>query len=192
MTFSRRRRIVVLLDCGDTLADEGTEVKDERGATLRAEMIPGAERALRRLHGRGHVLALVADGFVDTFRNILAPRGLWELFSARSISEEVGIDKPASAMFTRALEALGLGSEDYWRVVMVGNNLERDIAGARRLGLRTIWVTWAPRRRKTIEHPDERPDYTIAGPSELPRLIARLEREAASAERAERKKRSRL
>jgi FMN phosphatase YigB (HAD superfamily) len=190
--FARRRRIVVLLDCGDTLVDEGTEVKDERGATLRAEMIPGAERALRRLHRRGYTLALVADGFVDTFRNVLMPRGLWELFSARAISEEVGVDKPESAMFTRALDDLRLGSEDYWRVVMVGNNLERDIAGARRLGLGTIWVNWAPRRRKLAEHPDERPDYTIAGPSELPALIARLEREAARAERKKGADRDRL
>ena len=180
MIFARpRRRIVVLLDCGDTLVDEGTEVKDERGVTLRAKLIPGAERAVRRLHRRGYTLALVVDGFVDTFRNVLMPRGLWDLFAARSISEEVGVEKPESAMFTRALNALGLGPEDYGRVVMVGNNLERDIAGARRLGLGTIWVTWAPRRRKTVLHPDEKPDYAIAGPSELPRLIARLEREAA-------------
>ncbi len=173
-----RRRIVVLLDCGDTLADEGTEVKDERGATLRAELIPGAERAVKALFRRGHTLALVADGFVDTFRNVLGPSGLWDLFSARSISEEVGVEKPEGAMFTRALDALGLRPEDYRRVVMVGNNLERDIAGARRLGLATIWVNWAPRRRKTVERPDEEPDYTISGPSELPRLIARLERAA--------------
>ena len=32
----------VLLDCGDTLVDEGTEIKDANGATLEADLIPGA------------------------------------------------------------------------------------------------------------------------------------------------------
>ena len=34
--------VAVLLDCGDTLVDEGTEKKDATGATLEAALIPGA------------------------------------------------------------------------------------------------------------------------------------------------------
>jgi FMN phosphatase YigB (HAD superfamily) len=174
----RERRFAVLLDCGDTLVDEGTEVKDERGATLRAELLPGAERALRALHSRGYHLGLVADGFIDSFRNTLGPRGLWELFEARSISEELGVEKPDPAMFRRALDAMGIGSEDYSRVAMVGNDLERDIAGANHLGIVSVWMDWAPRRRKVAASPDEAPDFRIASPDELPALVARLERRA--------------
>ena len=32
-------------------------------------------------------------------------------------------------------------------VVMVGNNLERDIAGANRLGLISVFLHWTERRR---------------------------------------------
>lgn len=174
--FRGPRRTVILLDCGDTLVDEGTEVKDERGATLTAEMIPGAERALACLKRRGYRMALVADGYVDTFRNVLGPRGLWDLFEARSISEEVGAEKPDPAMFTRALDSMGIGPDEYYRVAMVGNNLERDVAGANRLGLVSVWMDWAPRRRKVPLRPDEEPRFRIASPAELPRLIASLER----------------
>lgn len=170
------RRLVLLLDCGDTLVDEGSEVKDGRGATLRAEFIPGAELAVATLKGLGYRLGLVADGPVDTFLNVLGPAGLWEAFEARAISEEVGAEKPDPAMFLFALEAMGIGASDYGRVAMVGNNLERDIAGANRLGLASVWMDWAPRRRKTVLHPDEKPRYRVSGPAELPALAARLER----------------
>ena len=177
----RPRRIVVLIDCGDTLVDEGTEVKDARGATQAAELIPGAERALRKLRRRGYRLALVADGPAETFRNVLGSRGLLELFEAHAISEELGAEKPDHRMFEHALKAMGIGPEGYGRVAMVGNDLERDMAGAKRLGLTTIWVDWAPRRRKAPLGPEEVPDYRISGPAKLPALIGALERKAAHA-----------
>ena len=61
------------------------------------------------------------------------------------------------------------------QVVMVGNNLRRDIAGAKALGLTTVWIDWAPRRRKVPRTPDEHPDHTIAEPLELLAVLERLE-----------------
>ncbi|MCG8477623.1 MAG: HAD hydrolase-like protein, partial [Spirochaetales bacterium] len=92
------RRIVVFFDCGDTLADEGTEVKGADGATLRAKLIPGAAGTVRRLKRRGYTLALVADGPRATFENILKRRGLWRLFDAYAISGDVGVTKPDARM----------------------------------------------------------------------------------------------
>lgn len=45
--------------------------------------------------------------------------------------------KPAPEVFTRTLDALGVPPD---RAVMVGDHPENDIAGARRLGMRTIRV----------------------------------------------------
>ena len=44
--------LAICLDCGDTLADEGTEIKDENEVTLRAELIPGAAEMVRALKAR--------------------------------------------------------------------------------------------------------------------------------------------
>jgi len=59
---------------------------------------------------------------------------------------------------------------------MVGNNLERDIAGANRLGLISVFFHWSERRRTTPETEDEAPDHTVHSPQELRALLADLDR----------------
>jgi HAD superfamily hydrolase (TIGR01549 family) len=177
-TTGSARRFTVLFDCGDTLVDEATEVKDARGATLRAELIPGAADTVRELHRRGYRLGLVADGFVDTFRNVLTQHGLWDLFSAMAISEEIGVMKPDPRMFRAALEAMGVPEPEYRRVVMVGNHLGRDVKGANGLGLVSVWLRWSPRRSKVPADSSEVPAWTIDTPTELLVLLERLEAES--------------
>ena len=172
---SGRKILAVLLDSGDTLVDEATEVKDERGATLRAELIPGAADLMRALAARGYPIGLVADGFTDTFRNVFTQHGLIDLFAVMAISEEVGVKKPDPRMFRTALDALGIRAADYGRVVMVGNHLGRDIKGANGHGLVSVWLRWSPRRSKVPADASEAPAYTIDTPMELLGLLDRLE-----------------
>ncbi len=170
--------LAVLLDCGDTLVDEGAEVKDDAGVTLRATLIPGAREMLEQLRARGYRLALVADGPTATFRNIFAQHDLTPFFAAWAVSEEVGQDKPHPAIFHHALAQLGIPPEVYGRVVMVGNNLARDIRGANALGIISVFLDWAPRRSKVPADASEMPQYTIHTPLDLVPLLESLEREA--------------
>lgn len=165
----------VLLDCGDTLVDEGSEVKTPEGVSLQAELIPTAAALVRELKARGYPLGLVADGPCATFPNNLGPYGLYDLFDATAISEEVGAVKPDAAMFEAALTRLGIAQEERGRVVMVGNNLERDIAGGNALGLITVWIDWAPRRSKVPANALEIPDYAIKLPIELLDVLTKIE-----------------
>lgn len=165
----------VLLDCGDTLVDEGTEQKTPEGVSLSAALIPGAAELVRTLKARGYALGLVADGPRATFVNNLGPCGLFELFDAYAISEEVGAQKPDAAMFEMALAQLDIVAVDYGRVVMMGNNLMRDIAGANALGLISVWLDWAPRRPKVPTTRLEVSDYTIHMPLDLPATLAQIE-----------------
>ena len=64
---------------------------------------------------------------------------------------------------------------DKKRIVMIGNNLKKDIAGANRQGLTSIWLDWSPRYFHTVEEPDWQPDYTIKTPAELIPLLHKLE-----------------
>jgi HAD superfamily hydrolase (TIGR01549 family) len=173
------RILAVLLDSGDTLVDEATEVKDERGATQRAELIPGAADMMRALASRGYPIGLVADGFTDTFRNVFSQHDLLHLFSVMAVSEEVGVMKPDPLMFRTALDALGVSESDYSRVVMVGNHLGRDVKGANGLGLVSVWLRWSPRRVKAPADASEVPAYVIDTPMELLDLLDRLEAEPA-------------
>jgi putative hydrolase of the HAD superfamily len=177
----KARTPTLLFDLGDTIMDEGTEVKDAEGTTLAAELIPGMADALAGFRAAGHRLALVADARPDTPPNVLRQHGLLDLFEVLAISEIVGatagvasIDKPDPRIFRAALDALGIAPADYGRVVMVGNNLERDIAGANRLGLVSVFFHWNERRRTQPLTSDEKPRYTVTSAGELTELVARM------------------
>lgn len=171
----KRYLLAICFDFGDTLADEGSEVKDASSTTLRAELIPGAGELVRELKRRGYRLALVADGRPGTYYNVLTQHGLYDLFDAYTISDHLGVEKPDARMFHDALEKLGIAREDYGRVMMVGNNLGRDIKGANDIGLISVWLDWAPRRPKTPADASEVPRYTIKTPLELLNVIDALE-----------------
>lgn len=168
----------VLLDSGDTLVDEGTEIRLPGSEVVTAaELIPGAGEMVRALVDHGVPLGLVADGWRASFENVLGTQhGLIDCFDAVAISEGVGAVKPAAAMFERALTGLGVGPDrdERARVVMVGNHLERDIAGGNALGLISVWMDWAPRRPKAPASELERPQHRITSPSELIPLLDRL------------------
>ncbi len=147
---------------------------------LRAELIPGAAETVREVKRRGYPLALVADGPVRTFDNILSQHGLRHLFGAFAISEALGVEKPHPRLFEHALGQLGIAVPDYGRTMMVGNNLARDIYGANSLGMISVWLDWSPRRSKVPANDREVPCYTNKTPLDLLPLIERIERAQAA------------
>jgi putative hydrolase of the HAD superfamily len=89
-------------------------------------------------------LALVTNGVSRLQRDKLAATGIEGYFSVVVASEEIGVGKPDHAMFHAALSALGASADE---VVMVGNDVDRDVAGAHNVHIRPIHVD--RRRRST-------------------------------------------
>ena len=104
------------------------------------------------------------------------------IFDARTISEEVGEKKPSQAMFETAMKLLHLTDEDKKRIIMVGNNLERDIVGANRFGITSVFIKWSPRYPMEPKNEEEVPDYIIRKPLELLDLVEKLEAELEKTE----------
>ncbi|MNO25304.1 (S)-2-haloacid dehalogenase [compost metagenome] len=171
------KKLVVFLDSGDTLIDEGTELRDGSGIVIRAQLIPGADLLVRTLFERGYLLALVADGAARSFDNIYSQNGLDPYFSAKIYSEHIGAEKPDSRMFRAAADALGLEPSDYSRILMMGNNLSRDIRGANALGMISVLLSWTPRYSMVPADEEEMPDYTISEPLQLLELVEQLNAE---------------
>jgi HAD superfamily hydrolase (TIGR01549 family) len=169
--------LAICLDSGDTLIDEATEIRNEADIVMTAELIPGAGEMMRALKDRGYRLALVADGYAQSFHNILGQHDLFDLFEVHAISSEVGVSKPHADMFLCALNGLGIDPSDYGRVIMVGNHLERDIKGANALGLISVWLDWSLRRAKIPAGASENPRYTIKEPMALLALLDEIEKE---------------
>lgn len=171
------KQLIVFADSGDTFIDEGTEVRDENGIVIAAEMIPGAKEALQAIYEAGYLIAMVADGEEQSFTNVYQHHGLEYCFQTRSISEIVGVQKPAAAMFDDAMRKNNLSSADKKRVVMIGNNIRKDIVGAKRFGLTSILIDWSPRYDMMPKGAEEMPDYIVHQPSEIMPLLEKLNKE---------------
>ncbi|WP_024293766.1 HAD family hydrolase [Lacrimispora indolis] len=171
------KKLIIFTDSGDTIIDEETEIRDENGIVIHAELIPGAEETLKALYDSGYIIAMVADGEEQSFTNVYEENGLGYCFHTRTISQIVGFQKPSRLMFQDAMEKNHLTEEDKKRVVMIGNNVKKDIAGANRFGITSILIDWSPRYDMTPADEWERPDYTVHEPKELLALAERLEAE---------------
>ena len=120
---------------------------------------------------------MVADGEEQSFTNVYIENGLGYCFHTRTISEIVGEQKPAASMFEDAMAKNGLTDEDKSRIIMVGNNCRKDIAGANRFGITSVLLDWSPRYNMVPANEDETPDYVIHKPEELLELVRKLNSE---------------
>lgn len=172
------KKLIIFTDISDTVIDEGTEVrKVPEGVVYHAKCIPGAKETMLSLYEQGYKIAMVADGYIESFHNMMEENGLSHIFAAEAISEEFGQEKPGQIMFEKALERLGLTEKDKNRIIMVGNNVARDMVGAHRFGIRAVQLDWSRRHPFAPRDREQEPDYRIHTPQELLPLVDRLNAE---------------
>lgn len=103
------------------------------------------DEALARLRRNTPLLARLSRryrlGIVSNFYGNLATvchnAGIHPFFSVIIDSARVGCAKPDPRIFQRALDELGMAPAD---AVFVGDSLPRDMAGARAIGMRHVWL----------------------------------------------------
>lgn len=143
--------------------------------TQQAELFPGVAELLSELRAAGIKLALVADGRTESFKNVLGQHELRELFDAVTTSEDIGATKPDPRVFEVAMAELGIEQNDYGRVVMVGNRLDRDVKGANNVGMISIWFRGgAGTYPDQPSAADETPTYTATTMAEVRRIVLAL------------------
>lgn len=176
--IENENKMVIFIDSGDTLVDESTEIYEPDGNIVKsAELRPGSVKLIKTLKENGHKVYMVADGYEQSFINVHKAHGIYDEFDGHIFSENVGAFKPDRAMFDTAMEVAGLKDSDCDRVMMIGNNLPRDIAGANRMNMISVHMRWSPRYEKEAMNPDEVADYAIDEPLELLSLIKEIEEE---------------
>jgi putative hydrolase of the HAD superfamily len=82
-------------------------------------------------------LAVVSNGSGPAQRAKLARAGLGRSFSRVFISGELGVAKPAPALYLRALDWAGCRPGE---ALFVGDDATLDVAGAAAVGMKTCWV----------------------------------------------------
>jgi putative hydrolase of the HAD superfamily len=86
---------------------------------------------------RRHARLAVISNFDGRLRVILRHLGVADHFEELFISSEIGAEKPSGQIFQRAMEAMGV---DPAGCLHVGDDEERDAAGARTAGLASFLV----------------------------------------------------
>jgi len=103
----------------------------------RMRLFPEALACLDGWKRAGLPLALVTNGDAVQQRDKIERWDLARFFDVIVIEGEFGTGKPDEAVFRHALGKVGVGPAD---AVMVGDNLEFDVDGAQRIGLRGVWI----------------------------------------------------
>jgi putative hydrolase of the HAD superfamily len=127
----RRRCAAVLADAAGVDRDGALEALM---SSLRFEAFPDAAPALTQLRARG-LKVVVVSNWDCSLPDVLDGIGLLGLVDAVVSSAVVGAAKPDARIFEAALAAAGCRGIE---AVHVGDSMENDVEGARRVGIRPL------------------------------------------------------
>ena len=100
-------------------------------------LFPGSASLLRELRAGGYRLGLLTNGTDEQQRDKLGRTGLDSAFDAVCVSERIGFQKPDARAFLTLADELDADAAD---CLFVGDDADRDIAGARAAGMRAVLV----------------------------------------------------
>jgi len=135
----------------------------------RLELYPDVKSVLDELKPR-FSLAVVSDGQSAWALPEMRATGIDGYFDPIVISSDHGFRKPDSRLFQAALDGVGAEPEE---VLFVGNDMYRDVFGARQLGMKTVFFA-SNQGRRHMEGVD--PDYIIYRFAELREAIEFFQR----------------
>lgn len=163
-------RQVTVLAIGETglctaLAEKGITVTDKAPADYvvvgidRSFSYEKMKQATLAIYGGARFLSTNCDRAIPTEEGLVPGNGALTASIAYATNQQpLYVGKPEEVIIKLALERLGLAAED---VIMVGDNLETDIACGENGGVDTLLVYTGFSRAEHIETSRVKPTYTI-------------------------------
>ncbi len=105
-----------------------------------------------------------------TFRCYMEERGMLDFFQTLTFSDEVKLAKPGSEIFKITLKALGATPE---QTIHVGDHVTNDVVGAKRCGMKTVWISGFYEREDPND-PETEQDITVSGLADVVPAVAKL------------------
>lgn len=124
---------------------------------------PQAREVLSRLKSH-YKLGIIANQPLDTRRRMTEEWRLAEYFDLMIISAEVGFSKPDPLLFREALYKAQTSAD---RCIMIGDKLTNDIAPAKALGFKTLWLRQEWGGMQAVTDDTMKPDYAVDSLSQL-------------------------
>ena len=160
----------VVFDWGDTLMRVFPEYEGPMAYWPRVETMPGVTQALTELHAHYRLILATnaSDSDARLVRSALRRVGLEKYLTGVFTENELGARKPDPGFYHAVLRECGYAAS---KVVMVGDNYQADVVGAKQAGLRAIWYNPAvsPGPINSSLH-----DAEIRTMSELPATLGKL------------------
>lgn len=136
LNFRRFNDTLVVLGINDQALGEAMASHFIEGISSKTYLFPYTKELLEYLHPK-YPLHIITNGFEEVQFSKLKNSGMDRYFTSVITSEAAGIKKPDPEIFHYALRktsALAIDS------IMIGDDLEVDMAGARQLGMDQLYV----------------------------------------------------
>jgi len=126
-------------------------------------LVDGARELMDYLKGQGYRMHICSNGFHEVQYKKLRACGLKDYFDTIILSEDAGVNKPSPAFFDYALRQTGAQLKT---TLMIGDNFQTDILGAKRAGLATAYFNRYP------DYPATEPvDYEVTSLKQLMEIL---------------------
>ncbi len=111
-------------------------------------VIPGAHEVMDYLKSRGYALHMCSNGFHEVQYRKLRACGMKDYFDTIVLSEDAGVNKPNPGYFDYAFRVTGARPAT---TLMIGDNFQTDILGAKGAGLDVMWFNPSSSTNKAPE-----------------------------------------
>ncbi len=126
-------------------------------------LVEGARELVDHLKSKGYRMHICSNGFHEVQYKKLWACGLYDCFDTIILSEDAGANKPSKQFFDYAIQQSGAPKET---TLMIGDNFNTDILGAKQYGLDTAYFNRFP------DYPAPEPvTFEVTSLSELINLL---------------------
>ena len=126
-------------------------------------LVEGARELVDYLRGKDYRLHICSNGFHEIQYKKLRACGMADDFNTVVLSEDAGANKPSPQFFQYALQRTGA---DRNTTLMIGDNFNTDIIGARHAGIDTVFFNRFP------DYPPPEPvDYVVTALLQLKDIV---------------------